>query len=393
MSRMDSSIYHLPRAAPPSPISDLTRSGALLSDLAVNGRVAAATQNQALAALLFLYERVLGRSLAHIEGIAPARTSRRVPVVLSAREVRTILRNLRLSDGADCGVRASDAYGGGLRLMECVTLRVKDVDVDRRVITVRDGKGGKDRRTPLAEASAPEIGRWLKRSAPRYTSIHADDRLGIRVTGIGESCCSASIQTPTRNGPGDICFPQRGLFRDALPVCADGITFTRACSPGAVKTAVTKSGIAKRATCWHSFLPFVRDAPPGVRSGHSDRARSCVAGHTDVRTTMIYTHVTNLGGVGVRSPAKTDWASNVSRAVEPPFAAARGSEGPVSGAPGVERDSAQTCASARTLWRASHKYARAVTWVYEGPCGCRSYDAGNARSSCTSSRALHDKMT
>jgi integrase len=116
-----------------------------LSALAVRERVAASTQNQALAALRFLYERVLGMSLAAIEGIVPARRPRRMPVVLSKREMRALLARLQ----GPIRLCAGLMYGSGLRLLECLTLRVKDIDFDRREIVVRDGKGGKDRPTPL----------------------------------------------------------------------------------------------------------------------------------------------------------------------------------------------------------------------------------------------------
>src|SRR5215208_4639313 len=118
-----------------------------LSRLAVEERVAASTQNQALSAITFLYDRVLERPLTRIEGIQPAIRSRRVPVVLSREEVRAILA--RLNDPTR--LCAALMYGSGLRLLECLTLRVKDIDLDRRQIVVRDGKGRKDRRTPLAD--------------------------------------------------------------------------------------------------------------------------------------------------------------------------------------------------------------------------------------------------
>lgn len=130
-----------------------------LTSLAVEDRVAASTQNQARAALLFLYEQVLGQPPGRLEGVISARASRRLPVVLSPREVRLLLD--RLDDPARLCVRLM--YGGGLRLLECVSLRVKDVDVDRREIVVRDGKGAKDRRTPLPETAVVPLKRWLRR--------------------------------------------------------------------------------------------------------------------------------------------------------------------------------------------------------------------------------------
>lgn len=128
-----------------------------LSHLAAEESVSASTQNQALAALTFLYARVIERPLTRIEGIAPAQRSKRVPTVPSQREVRAILAHL------DEPVRTAAAlmYGSGLRLMECLRLRIKDVDIDRREIVVRGGKGDKDRRTPLAESSVAAVKRLL----------------------------------------------------------------------------------------------------------------------------------------------------------------------------------------------------------------------------------------
>lgn len=124
-----------------------------LSALAVEDHVAASTQNQALSAITFLYDQVLGRPLSRLDGIEPARQSRYVPVVLSEAEVRAVLR--RLDD--PYRLCAMLMYGGGLRLLECMTLRVKDIDTGRHEITVRSGKGGKDRRTPLADACIQPI--------------------------------------------------------------------------------------------------------------------------------------------------------------------------------------------------------------------------------------------
>lgn len=151
-----------------------------LSALAVEAKVAASTQNQALAALTFLYDGVFGRPLTRIEGIAPARQSRRVPVVLSPRELRLIMAQLH----EPIDLCAMLMYGSGLRLMECVRLRVKDIDLDRREIVVRDGKGGKDRRTTLAASCVAPLKRRLRERRIRHRH---DLRANVRSTGIGDA--------------------------------------------------------------------------------------------------------------------------------------------------------------------------------------------------------------
>src|SRR5215217_1805518 len=153
---------------------------AFLSDLAVREGVSASTQNQAMAALSFLYARVVRRPLVPMDGIAPARRSRHLPVVLSQPEVRAIMA--RLEDPQRLCVALM--YGSGLRVVECVSLRVKDVDLDRREIVVRGGKGGKDRRTPLAERCAGPLRRWLGEQARRH---RVDECRGVAVTGLGEA--------------------------------------------------------------------------------------------------------------------------------------------------------------------------------------------------------------
>jgi len=151
--------------------------GRFLSDLAVGQRVSASTQNQALAALIFLYGSVLRRPLNRTMEVVPASRPKLLPVVLSQAEVRAILEKLRDPDR----LVVSLLYGSGLRILECVSLRVKDVDLDRREITVRAGKGSKDRRTPLATSSLGDVKRMLRSSHRRWND---DRRRRIKVTGI-----------------------------------------------------------------------------------------------------------------------------------------------------------------------------------------------------------------
>lgn len=262
-----------------------------LSSLAVEQRVSASTQNQALAALTFLYDAVLDRPLTRIEGIAPASRSRYVPVVLSESEIRAILRRIPMP----ARLCASLMYGSGLRLMECLELRVKDIDRERHEITVRAGKGGKDRRTPLAESSLPMLEEVLSDRGRRFQE---DSRRGVRASGIGESLLR-KYPNADREWRWQYLFSARRCYPDA-----DGI-FRRhhlheTVVQRAFRDAVAGARIAKRATCHslrHSFATHLLEHGADIRTVQE------LLGHSDVRTTMIYTHVLNRGGLGVRSPA------------------------------------------------------------------------------------------
>lgn len=262
-----------------------------LSHLAVGRGVAASTQNQALAALLFLYDKVLSTPLDRVEDIAPARASRHVPVVLSSREIRTIMSCLREPYLLCVGLM----YGGGLRLLECMTLRVKDVDFDRREIIVRGGKGAKDRRVPLAESSVLVLEAWLRRQQPRYA---ADLRAGVRTTGI-----AAALE---RKYPGASAEWRWRYIFPAIRTFVDGEGVQRrhhlheSAVQRSLRDAVSRAQITKRVSCHtfrHSFATHLLEAGSDIRTVQE------LLGHTDVRTTMIYTHVLNRGGLGVISPA------------------------------------------------------------------------------------------
>ena len=262
-----------------------------LSMLAVDEQVAASTQTQAIAALRFLYERVLGISLGRIDDVVPASRPRRLPVVLAKQEIRVILQRLR----GDCRLAAELMYGSGLRLRECVTLRVKDVDLDRREITVRGGKGDKDRRTPLAESCRSALMAHLKR---REAEFREDFRLGIRVTGIAEAL-SRKYPTADREWRWQYVLAAGRTFVDESKVRRRH-HFHETAVQRAVKEAAEAAGVTKRATCHsfrHSFATHLLEAGSDIRTVQE------LLGHTDLRTTMIYTHVLNKGGLGVRSPA------------------------------------------------------------------------------------------
>jgi integron integrase len=263
---------------------------AFLTQLAVDEGVSASTQNQAMAALSFLYARVVRRPFAPIDGIAPARRSRHLPVVLSQRELRAVMGRLE----GPSRLCVSLMYGSGLRVLECVSLRVKDVDLDRREIVVRGGKGDKDRRTPLARSCVQPIRQLLDEASSRIAS---DRRDRIGTTGISDSL--------RRKFP-DVDLDRRWQYLFVATrsfVAHDGRRqrhhLHETVVQRAFRAAVIASGIAKRATCHslrHSFATHL------LESGADIRTVQELLGHTDVRTTMIYTHVLNRGGLGVRSP-------------------------------------------------------------------------------------------
>jgi integron integrase len=262
-----------------------------LSDLAVGRRVSASTQNQALAALSFLYDVAIGRPLVRIEGIAPARKSRHVPVVLSQREVKLLLRALPES----VRVCAALMYGSGLRVIECLALRVKDVDFDRREIVVRHGKGGKDRRVPLAEACIAPLRRQLKRA---WAVHRADLRNQVDGCGLDEALLRKYPGAAT-DWKWQRVFPAARTYQ-----AATGKRCRYHVHPSVIQRAVAvaarRARINKRVSCHalrHSFATHL------LESGSDIRTVQELLGHTDVRTTMIYTHVLNRGGLGVRSPA------------------------------------------------------------------------------------------
>ena len=262
-----------------------------LSNLASERRVSASTQNQALAALTFLYDRVLERPLTRLDGMTPARRSPYVPEVLSQAEVRGVLARL---SGAP-RLCAWLMYGSGLRLLECLRLRVKDVDIDRREIVVRDGKGGKDRRTPLAESSIAELRRHLKERRSQFTH---DVRAKIGTTEISPALARKYPRIDD-DWRWQYVFAARRSFVDAAGRRRrhhlHETTMQRA-----FRDAAGAAGLAKRATCHtlrHSFATHLIEAGADVRTVQE------LLGHSDLRTTAKYTHVLNRGPLGVRSPA------------------------------------------------------------------------------------------
>jgi len=265
-----------------------------LSDLATRREVAASTQNQALSAILFLYEAVLGRKLDRLDEMTRAKKPKRLPVVLRKDEVRAVLSRLYGSKW----IAAMLMYGAGLRLLECLQLRVKDVDFGYRQITVRAGKGNRDRVTVLPSAAETRLRHHLEEIK------HQHERDLINGGGYVRLPEALSRKYPDANrqwgwqwifpAHRQIVEPETGyLYRHHL----DETVLQRA-----VKDATERSGIQKHVSCHtfrHSFATHL------LEDGYDIRTIQELLGHRDVNTTMIYTHVLNKGGRCVRSPA--DW--------------------------------------------------------------------------------------
>jgi len=264
---------------------------AFLSHLAVERQVSASTQNQAKAALLFLYKRVLGVDLPWLDEVVQARERRRLPVVLSPGEVRTLLDQL---DGT-MGLAAALLYGTGLRLLEGLRLRVKDLDFDRLEVTVRSGKGDRDRMTMLPERLVAP----LRAHLVKVKTLHEKDL----AEGFGEvflpDALAAKYKCAARQWGWQWVFPS--TVRSVDP--RSGRTRRHHLFPESVQRAVREA--ARRAELAKPVTPHVLRhsfATHLLTAGHDIRTVQELLGHKDVATTMIYTHVLNRGGRGVASP-------------------------------------------------------------------------------------------
>lgn len=264
---------------------------AFLSHLAVDRNVSASTQNQAKSALLFLYREVLGVELAWLENVTQAKAPKRLPVVLTQAEAQQVLLQL---DGT-LGLMAGLLYGSGLRLMECVRLRVKDVDFSRHEIVVREGKGNKDRVTMLPMSLVDP----LKLHLDKVKALHARDV----DEGSGEvylpNALARKYPKAGREWGWQYVFPSRILSTDPRSGIVRRHHADEKALQRAMKKAVSEAGIVKPATphsLRHSFATHL------LTNGYDIRTVQELLGHKDVQTTMIYTHVLNKGGRGVVSP-------------------------------------------------------------------------------------------
>ena len=264
---------------------------AFLTRLATRDHVAASTQNQALSALLFLYREVLGVDLPWMENVVRARRPQRLPVVLSRAQVASLLQKLAGREALMAGL----LYGSGLRLMECVRLRVKDVGLERNEIVVRDGKGGKDRMTVLPGALKEALARQLA----EVRLLHARDL----ACGHGRVYLPHALARKYPNAPAELAwqyvFPATRLSVDPR----DGVRRRHHVDEKVLQKAVRRAALecgfdrpATPHTLRHCFATHL------LESGADIRTVQELLGHKDVATTQIYTHVLNRGALGVLSP-------------------------------------------------------------------------------------------
>ena len=265
--------------------------GAFLTHLAVKDKVAASTQNQALSALLFLYRNVLKREFGWLDNVERAKRSQRLPVVCTKEEVRAVLSRL---DGRKC-LMANLLYGAGLRLMECVRLRVKDIDFGYHQITLRDAKGRKDRLTVLPGALIDDLQRHLT----KVKALHEQDLK----EGFGNVYLPFALErkypSANREWGWQYVFPASKRSIDPRSGVERRHHIQERALQRAVRQAIRNAGIQKGGSCHafrHSFATHL------LEDGYDIRTVQELLGHKDVRTTMIYTHVINKGGRGVQSP-------------------------------------------------------------------------------------------
>jgi integron integrase len=270
--------------------------GQFLTHLAGERRVSASTQSQAASALIFLYKQVLRRELDWVEGVPRASKPRRLPVVLTREEVRAVLEGLR---GAPRLV-AMLLYGSGLRLLECLELRVKDLDFARGEIRLRRGKGAKDRVTLLPASLKEPLAAHLARVKEQFERDHSNGGGYVMLPDALERKWPAAA----REWAWQYVFPASRPWQEPGTGRLLRHHLHETAVQRAVKQAVRRAAIAKHATCHsfrHSFATHL------LESGYDIRTIQELLGHRDVSTTMIYTHVLNRGGLGVRSPADLLW--------------------------------------------------------------------------------------
>lgn len=265
---------------------------AFLSHLAVEQGVSASSQTQALSALLFLYRHVLGIPPDDLTGVVRARVRRRLPVLMTPAEVQQVLGQLEGTTGLVAGL----LYGSGLRLMEALRLRVQDLDFGHRQITVRNGKGDKDRPSLMPERLVVPLGDHLE----VVRQVHRADI----TAGWGRVVLPHALERKYPNAAvawgWQWVFPQSRRWRDPTSGREGRHHLDPSIVQKAVRKAVQATGIPKRVSCptfRHSFATHLLERGTDIRTIQE------LLGHNDVRTTMIYTHVLNRGPCGVRSPA------------------------------------------------------------------------------------------
>ncbi len=262
-----------------------------LTFLAVKSHVAASTQNQALSAILFLYKHILKREMSWLDDVIKAKKPKKLPLVFTKEEAKKVLLQL---EGAKW-IMANLLYGSGLRLMECIRLRTKDIDINYKQITVRDGKGQNDRVTMLPQRLIEPLQRHLE----KVEDLHNKDKS----EGFSEVYLPYALARKYPNAAREFCwqyvFPASKLSVDPRSGKTRRHHVDESVLQNAVKQAIRASGINKPGSCHtlrHSFATHL------LENGYDIRTVQELLGHKDVRTTMIYTHVLNRGPLSVRSP-------------------------------------------------------------------------------------------
>jgi len=270
-----------------------------LTHLAVHDKVASSTQNQAFSAILFLYRHVLKKELGMLENVTRSKRPSRLPVVFNKDEVKSILIQLEGSKW----LMANLLYGAGLRLRECLSLRVKDIDFAYKQIVVRDGKGNKDRVTVLPTIIIDN----LKRHLQKTKTLHERDLK----TGFGSVYLPYALERKYKNAgkswAWQYVFPSSRLSIDPRSGIRRRHHASESILQKAIKKAMLQAGITKHGSCHtlrHSFATHL------LETGYDIRTVQELLGHSDVRTTMIYTHVLNRGGKGVQSPGDALFSSS-----------------------------------------------------------------------------------
>lgn len=265
---------------------------AFLSHLARVSQVSASTQNQSLAALLFLYRVVLNQPLPWLENVERAKSPQHVPVVWSEEEVRQIISHLSGTKRLMAGL----LYGSGLRLMELLRLRIKDIDFQYRQITVREGKGAKDRVTILPESVTPALQHHLQRVKLLHEADLAEGHGSVSLPyALGKKYPQAG-----RDWKWQYVFPSCTLSKEPGTDIIRRHHVADSVLQKAIKRAIQAAGITKQGSCHtfrHSFATHL------LQAGYDIRTVQELMGHKDVTTTMIYTHVLGRGGKAVKSPA------------------------------------------------------------------------------------------
>jgi integron integrase len=265
--------------------------GAFLSYLALERGVSAATQNQAKAALLFLYKRVLGLELPWLAEVVQAKVNRKLPVVLTPREVRGVLEAM----AGTPALIARLLYGTGMRLMEGLRVRVKDLDFERGEVLVRQGKGAKDRVTMLPNVIQPALKEHLVKVRCLFERDGRDGLPGVWLP----DALAVKMPAAATAWPWQWVFPSPVLSQDPRSLAVRRHHFHPESVQKAVRLAGERADLAKTVSphvLRHSFATHLLEAGQDIRTIQE------LLGHKDVETTMIYTHVLNRGGRGVLSP-------------------------------------------------------------------------------------------